>query len=91
MKNIIFLILVLLPLVSCSSRKEKSITDKKADLYYGQGTNLLRSKDYTKALKSLIASNKYRPNDTKTLNNLGMAYYFKKSVTSAVNYITKAI
>jgi type IV pilus assembly protein PilF len=91
MKNIIFLILVLLPLVSCSSRKEKSIESKKADLYYGQGTNLLRSKDYTKALKNLIASNKYRPNDTKTLNNLGMAYYFKKSEASAIRYITKAI
>ena len=91
MKNIILLALVLLPLISCSSSREKSSTNKKADLYYGQGTNLLRAKDYTKALKSLIASNQYRPNDSKTLNNLGMAYYFKKSVINATNHIKRSI
>lgn len=78
-------------LASCSSNKKKNEADKKADLYYGQGTNLLVSKDYTKALRSLLEANKYRPNDTKILNNLGMVYYFKKSPSNAKRFLTRAI
>jgi Flp pilus assembly protein TadD len=91
MKSTLLLALLIVTTVSCSSRQDKSVEDKKADLYYGQGTNFLRAQEYTKALKSLIASNKYRPNDSKTLNNLGMAYYFKKSTTNAVIHLKRSI
>lgn len=77
---------------SCSSRpKDNSPEAKKADLYYGQGTHLLIQKEYTKALKNLIEADRYRPNDTKILNNLGMAYYFKGSHQLAINTIKSAI
>lgn len=91
MKNLVILTITVFSLVSCSSTKKQSENDKKANLYYGQGTNLLLSKNYTKALKSLLAANRYKPNDSKTLNNLGMAYYFKKSPTNAKRFLKRAI
>lgn len=92
MKVQIFLLVIAIICASCSSRpKENSPEAKKADLYYGQGTHLLIQKEYTKALKNLLEANRYRPNDSKILNNLGMAYYFKGGKTLAVNTIKNAI
>lgn len=85
--------LTLLLFTSCATKQapKKSPTEKKASLYYNQGTANLISKDYTKALKNLTMANKLIPNNSKTLNNLGMAYYLKKNPTTAINYIKKAI
>lgn len=92
MKNCFLIFLVATVLVSCSSReKERTLEDKRADLYFGQGTYLLTSKQYTKALKNLLEANKYRPNDSKILNNLGMAYFLKGSQSLAVNYLKESL
>ncbi|MDC1175334.1 tetratricopeptide repeat protein [Bacteriovoracaceae bacterium] len=79
---------------SCATNNEvpvKSVEDKKADIYYGHGTDMLIQKDYTTALMHLQNAEKFRPDDTKILNNLGMAYYFKKDIENAIKYLKKAI
>ena len=80
-------------LVGCGSGEvvDKSSQEKKADLYYANGTANLMSKNYTEALDRLIDANQYRPNDTKILNNLGMAYYFKNDLKHALENIKKSI
>jgi tetratricopeptide (TPR) repeat protein len=79
-------------IVSCASKnKELTPEEKRASLYYNQGTRELVAKDYTLALQKLLKANKYKPNDSKICNNLGMAYYFKKDVKNAVKFLKKAI
>ncbi len=86
--------LILVTLLSCATNKDKdqeSATVKKAKLYYNKGTADLLNKDYTIALKHLLDSHALNPNDSKTLNNLGMAYYFKKRPQTAIRFIKKSI
>lgn len=92
MHKLTFLLLAIL-VVSCSSSKTKTIskTDKKANIFYAQGTRNLVDKDYTKALKNLLEANTYRSDDTKIHTNLGMAYYFKKNQTLALKHLNYAI
>ena len=80
MKNIFKLVLLAQLIISgCSSAsKEKELAEKKADLHYTHGTQALLNREYTTALDHLIKSNNYKPNQSKVLNNLGMAYFFKK-------------
>lgn len=89
MKNIFKLVLIAqLILVGCSSaKKEKANTKRKADLHYTHGTQALVDKQYTTALDHLLTSNKLNPNQSKTLNNLGMAYYFKKQTKLAMKHL----
>ncbi len=91
MKNLLLLPILLLLLTACSSTKKKSVENKRAQLFYDQGTNNLYNKDYTEALKNLLEAYKYSPNDTKILNNLGMAYYFKKSVNNAKSFLKRSL
>jgi Tfp pilus assembly protein PilF len=84
--------LILLLLVGCSSlSKNVPENERKAEIYYGHGTNKLVEKDYTSALDLLIKSEKLNPNDTKTQNNLGMAYFFKQQYQESKNHFVKAI
>ena len=92
MKWSLFLILTLL--VSCSSGEKnvnKSVKEKQADLNYSHGTSHLIKKNYTLALDHLITANQMRKNDTKILNNLGMAYFFKKDMGNALKYLKESI
>lgn len=66
-------------------------SEKKAELYYNQGTRELVAKDYTLALQKLLRANQLRPDDTRILNNLGMAFFFKKDQRNALKFIKKAI
>ena len=68
-----------------------SVEEKKAKIFYAKGSAELLYKKYTSALKSLLESNKLKPNQTKTLNNLGMAYYFKGQVKAAKKYLHLSI
>lgn len=77
-------------MTSCSSGQKQN-SDKKAELFYTYGTQKMIDKDYTQALEALENANQLKPNDTKTLNNLGLAYYFKNRPEKAKNYILKAI
>lgn len=76
--------------ISCSSN-QKDTELKKADLFYTYGTQKMIDKDYTQALEALQNSNKLKPNDTKTLNNLGLAYFFKNRPQQAKKYFEQAI
>ncbi len=96
MKNILKLsvILILLPfLTMCSSNElvDKSPEEKKADLYYAQGTSNLIKKKYTEALTHLLQANKLRPNNSQVKNNLAMAYYFKGQTKTAIDILNQSI
>lgn len=71
--------------------KDKSPLEKKADLYYSQGTSYLIKKRYTEALSHLLEADKLRPNDSKIKNNLAMAYYFKGQTLKAINILEESI
>jgi tetratricopeptide (TPR) repeat protein len=87
-----WIVLCPLFLFNCSSsNKTKSKVDKRADLYYTHGTAALLRKDYTDALDKLLKANEARPEDSKILNNLGMAYFFKRRNTEGESFLKKAI
>ena len=78
--NTIFFSFILLIVAGCGSTT-RDISDpinRKAELHYNQGTKKLIEKDYTAALDHLLKAKMHKKNDSKILNNLGMAYYFKK-------------
>lgn len=86
-----YLLLVLI-LVSCAStNNEEQTTKKKASIYYGYGTQKLLDKDYTAALKHLIEADKLDPNNSNYINNLGMAYFFKKRPKTALKLVKRAV
>lgn len=87
-----YLLLILL-LVSCSSneKKERTPEEKKADLHFDQGTKELVRGEYHSALKNLIISAQHRPSDAKTQNNLGMAYFYRKSPLNAIKHLEIAV
>lgn len=89
----LFIILVLsFTVISCSSNSQKvSLKEKRAKIFYGQGTRNLVDKEYTKALKNLLEANSLVNNDSKIHTNLGMAYYFKKNKTLAISHLKRAI
>ena len=78
-------------LLGCSTNKQKKITLRKAELYYGHGTENLISRNYTKALEFLLKANELDPDNSKIINNMAMAYYFKKQRNTAINLLKKAI
>ena len=59
-KSFLFIFLIF-ALTSCSnySVKEKSVRDKKTDLYFAQGTEMLVKKDYSRALEYLLEAQKF--------------------------------
>ena len=92
MKQLI-LVTIAFAFIGCASNKkeEKSAAIKKAEVYYGQGTRQLVDKNYTSALKHLLQANALDPNNTKTENNLAMAYHFKGRTDFAIKYLEKSI
>ena len=90
-KSIIFLTAIFL--ASCSSNElaEKTLEQKKSEIYYGQGTNDLVKKNYSQALINLLKAKEYEPNDSQIRNNLGMAYYFREQPGLAEKELLKAI
>lgn len=85
--------LLVLTISSCSSNqlKEQTPEQKKADVYYGQGTNELVKKNYAQALAYLTKAKELNPKDTKIRNNLGMAYYFRDQHELAEKELKEAI
>lgn len=88
-----YLILVLFLAASCASNElaDKTTEQKKAEIYYGQGTSELVKKNYSQALVNLVKARDYDPNDTQIRNNLGMAYYFREQPVLAEKELLKAI
>ncbi|MBC7713815.1 MAG: tetratricopeptide repeat protein [Rhizobacter sp.] len=89
----LLLTLAALALTSCSSNKLKDLSpdEKKADVYYGQGTAELVNKDYQAALNHLIKAKELNPKDSKIRNNLGMAYFFRNQMPLAEEQLKKAV
>jgi type IV pilus assembly protein PilF len=86
MKNVFKLALIAQLIISgCgSTSKKKEADNRRAGLHYAHGTEALVNKEYTTALDHLIKANKLRPNQSNVLNNLGMAFYFKKEQPRAL-------
>tara|TARA_R110000868_G_scaffold183422_2_gene424706 strand:- start:2172 stop:3038 length:867 start_codon:yes stop_codon:yes gene_type:complete len=89
----IAIFIIISTFVSCASNdiRDKSPEEKKADLYYGHGTQALLEKDYTTALAHLQKAAEIAPEDSKIQNNLGMALYFKGEKARAISHLQKAI
>lgn len=93
MKKLISLLITLVIISACASNKPKelSVKDKRANIYYAQGTRNLVDKEYTKALKNLLEANSLREDDSKIHTNLGMAYFFKKNTKLALKHLQYAV
>jgi Tfp pilus assembly protein PilF len=87
------LIFTALLLASCATNElaEKSVEQKKAEIYYGQGTSDLVKKNYSQALINLLKAKEFDPNDAQVRNNLGMAYYFREQPELAERELKAAI
>lgn len=91
--NPIMKILILIAMTACSSAPSQKEADlhKRADIYYSHGTEALLKKDYTTALEALLQAKEIDPQNTKTLNNLGMAYFFKGRADLAIKELNAAL
>ena len=78
-------------LLGCSIFDRSSLDERKAQLYFDQGTTELINKRYTKALEYLLEARKLNPKDSRIYNNLGMSYYFKGRREKARNHLKKSI
>ncbi len=85
--------LLVLSISSCSSNQLKDQTpeEKKAEVYYGQGTTELVRKNYAQALGYLTKAKELNSKDSKIRNNLGMAYYFRDQHDLAEQELKAAI
>jgi len=87
-----FLFFIFLGLCSsCATSTKQTKEEKQASIYYAHGTTLLIEGKYTVALDYLSKANQLRPDHSETLNNLGMAYYFKKKTNIAIQMIKRSL
>lgn len=93
--SVLALSILLFIFSSCSSGQSRFATQtpeqRRAELFYNEGTRQLGEGQYTEALRNLLEAYKLRPQDTKTLNNLAMAYYFRGRVDLAQEHLKKAV
>lgn len=81
-------------LTACSSNPElaeRTVEQKKAEIYYSQGTNDLIKKNYSQALVNLLKAKEFDSKDSLIRNNLGMAYYFREQPELAEKELKAAI
>jgi len=79
---------------ACASNnvdQEPTANEKKAVVYYDQGTSELVEKNYQMALTNLLKAKDLDPNNSKIRTNLGMAYYFRDQAELAINELKEAI
>ena len=93
LKKALYLTLTTLAVTSCSSNqlKDQTVEEKKAEVYYGRGTEELISKNYGPALTYLTQARDLNPKDSQIRNNLGMAYYFREQPVLAETELKEAI
>jgi len=93
--NKVFLILGIFFLVGCSSTDntddQKTPEQKKAEIYYNEGTRNLIDKSYTEALTNLLKAKESNPQDSKIRTNLAMALYFRGQKEMALGELEEAI
>ena len=83
-------ILLSIILSSCSSIQEDT-SKKKANILYQYGSQKLAEGMYTIALENLINANEADPNNPDIINNLALAYYYKKRPTIAKKLLKDVI
>lgn len=91
-KTFISCLLVSFFFFSCAhqpSAPEKK--SKKGEILYSHGTAKLMSKEYPEALDLLLRASQELPEDTRVFNNLGMAYYFMKRPSTAIQNLKMAL
>lgn len=89
-----FILISLTFLSSCASNQEAPVEtpeQKKALLFYQQGTQELIDKNYSNALGYLIKAKDLNPNHDEIRNNLGMAYFLKNQPEKAKDEFQKAL
>ena len=90
--KVLLTLIILTLMTNCANNPNyKNAEQKKAELYYSQGTSNLLQKDYTSALENLLEAHKLNPKDSKTHNNLGMAYYFRGDQKKALKHLKRSI
>jgi Flp pilus assembly protein TadD len=65
--------------------------ERKAEIYYSQGTSDLIQKEYTSALQHFRNAYEINPNNPDLLNNMAMAYFFKEELGFAEEYLLQAL
>ena len=83
-------ILLSIILSGCSSM-QKNTSKKKAKIFYQYGSQKLAEGRYTIALENLISANEENPNDPDIINNLALAYYYKKRPSIAKKLLKSVI
>lgn len=91
MKGVLTLFVLAVLMASCASSDDTTPEQKRAEIYYNYGTNMLVEQKYTEALKNLLEAYKLNSTDSRICNNLGMAYYFKGQVPTAISFVQKSI
>lgn len=89
--SLLFIVISLVLMMTSCSSGQKDNSAKKAELFYTYGTQKMIDQEYSQALEALENANQLKPNDSKTLNNLGLAYHFKNRPEKAKSLIKKAI
>lgn len=87
--NFVFIIIISLFFISCSSNSKKEMTQ--SSIYFSAGTSNLMDKDYTSALTNLLKANELDPNNPDIITNLAMAYYFKGEKALAIKQLERSI
>ena len=87
----IFVLLLSISLTSCALFSKDPTEQRKADIYFSQGTQNLISGNYTEALNSLLKADELKKNDSDILNNLAMAYYFKDRSNIALRTLARSL
>lgn len=94
-RNMMFVTAFLMGLLtSCASTQDgpnETPEQKKAIIFYQQGTQELIDKNYTNALNYLLKAKDLNPNDAEIRNNLGMAFYLKNQLDKAKAEFQKAL
>ncbi len=86
--------LFLITITACATNnvdREPTPNEKKAVVFYDQGTSELVEKNYQQALTNLLKAKDLDPNDSRIRTNLGMAYYFREQPDFAINELKEAI
>lgn len=95
MKIQLLTLVVLASLVSScaglNQEKRETPEEKRAQVYYGQGTSDLVAQNYMQALINLTKARDLDPNNSNIRNNLGMAYFFRNQPELAVKELKKAV
>jgi len=88
-KNILFLGILILGIISCSGQTE--LQKKQADASKNLAEAYISQEDYTAALRELLKAEVLSPNDPYIHNDFGIVYMAKERLELAVKHYEKAV